>query len=154
MTFDDDGEISFGQYPAHRAKRTNRTKVQACFARREQGAGADVLVIPKAPSETRTLPWAASGASAWFKSRARLRRCSFFVAWVSSLFGLIGGRRIGKLNCASAWPVETMAPGAVPGSLRNANTMESDITRYLPSLIEEIPYITTKKANSKVMKSA
>ena len=29
-----------------------------------------------------------------------------------------------------------------------------EITRYLPSLIEEIEYMTTKKANSKVMKSA
>ncbi|MNK81216.1 hypothetical protein D3C87_1009570 [compost metagenome] len=30
----------------------------------------------------------------------------------------------------------------------------SEMTLYLPSLIEEIEYITTKKANSKVMKSA
>jgi hypothetical protein len=29
-----------------------------------------------------------------------------------------------------------------------------EMTLYLPSLIEEIEYITTKKANSKVMKSA
>ena len=36
----------------------------------------------------------------------------------------------------------------------NALTMESDRTRYLPSLIEEMAYITTKKANSRVMKSA
>jgi hypothetical protein len=29
-----------------------------------------------------------------------------------------------------------------------------DISRYLPSFTEEMAYITTKKANSKVIKSA
>jgi hypothetical protein len=38
--------------------------------------------------------------------------------------------------------------------LRKASTMAEDSTRYLPSLTEEMAYITTKKANSRVMKSA
>ena len=37
---------------------------------------------------------------------------------------------------------------------RNAATMASDKTRYLPSLTDEIEYITTKNANNKVIKSA
>ena len=45
-------------------------------------------------------------------------------------------------------------PTVCPGVLLNADEMESDITRYLPSLIDEMAYITTKKANSNVMKSA
>ena len=36
----------------------------------------------------------------------------------------------------------------------NTPTSESERILYLPSLIEEMEYITTKKANSKVMKSA
>jgi hypothetical protein len=38
--------------------------------------------------------------------------------------------------------------------LRKAATTESDMIRYLPSFTEEREYITTKKANSRVMKSA
>jgi hypothetical protein len=40
------------------------------------------------------------------------------------------------------------------GDSLKALTRESDITRYLPSLMEEMAYITTKNANSRVMKSA
>ncbi len=40
------------------------------------------------------------------------------------------------------------------GEARKAATRELDNTRYLPSLTEEIEYMTTKKANSSVMKSA
>ncbi|MNP21235.1 hypothetical protein D3C76_1138460 [compost metagenome] len=39
------------------------------------------------------------------------------------------------------------------GSL-NTPSRAWEMTLYLPSLIEEIEYMTTKKANSKVMKSA
>ncbi len=39
-------------------------------------------------------------------------------------------------------------------TLRKACTSESESTRYLPSLTEDSEYITTKKANSRVMKSA
>ena len=39
-------------------------------------------------------------------------------------------------------------------TLRKAVTMESLSTRYLPSLTEDSAYMTTKKANSRVMKSA
>ena len=38
--------------------------------------------------------------------------------------------------------------------LRKAFTTESDMIRYLPSLREDREYITTKKANSRVIKSA
>mgnify|MGYP000738786587 CR=1 FL=1 len=38
--------------------------------------------------------------------------------------------------------------------LRKALTTESDMIRYLPSLRDDSEYITTKKANSRVMKSA
>ncbi len=48
----------------------------------------------------------------------------------------------------------TIAPDVLPGTLRNADEIESDSTRYLPSFTDEIAYITTKKANSSVMKSA
>ena len=37
---------------------------------------------------------------------------------------------------------------------RNAPAIDSDRTLYLPSLIEEMEYMTTKNANSSVMKSA
>lgn len=37
---------------------------------------------------------------------------------------------------------------------QNAASSKSDNTRYLPSLTEDTAYITTKKANSSVMKSA
>ena len=38
--------------------------------------------------------------------------------------------------------------------LLKAPVRESDSTRYLPSLTDEVEYMTTKKANSRVMKSA
>ena len=41
----------------------------------------------------------------------------------------------------------------VRGTPRNAANSESDSTRYLPSLIDEMAYITTKKASSSVSRS-
>ena len=56
----------------------------------------------------------------------------------------------------SVWLVVTtcMAPAVLPGILRNAELMASERTRYLPSFTDEMAYMTTKKANSRVMKSA
>ena len=49
-------------------------------------------------------------------------------------------------------PTGTVLAGDL-GSL-NAVTIESDRTRYLSSLTEDMEYITTKKANNRVIKSA
>ena len=46
-----------------------------------------------------------------------------------------------------------MGSGDLGGVLK-ASTRVSDSTRYLPSLMEDMEYMTTKKANSRVMKSA
>src|SRR5690606_31020010 len=40
------------------------------------------------------------------------------------------------------------------GGPPNADDSASDTARYLPSLIDEIAYITTKKASSRVIRSA
>ena len=47
----------------------------------------------------------------------------------------------------------TLPAGDTMRSWRNAETSESERTRYLPSFNVEIAYITTKNANSSVMKS-
>ena len=47
----------------------------------------------------------------------------------------------------------TWMGSSVFGVPRNAACSESDNTRNLPSLTEEIAYITTKKASSSVMRS-
>jgi hypothetical protein len=76
------------------------------------------------------------------------------------------GRKSGAtLAFILAWPtawvlgLPTMPPTWMGFTLwglevRKAVCIESDSTRYLPSLTEETAYITTKNANSKVMKSA
>ena len=53
-------------------------------------------------------------------------------------------------STGSTW---VLTVGAAPRPPK-ASPSASDSTRYLPSLTIEIAYITTKKANSKVMKSA
>ena len=87
-------------------------------------------------------------------SWAMLRSFSRFCVVFSSL--LTGcGRFMGIMTGDGAAGLTTVIdPTVCPGVLLNADEMESDITRYLPSLIEEMAYITTKKANSRVMKSA
>ena len=50
--------------------------------------------------------------------------------------------------------ITTCSPDSLMVTLRNALTSESDRILYLPSFTEDKEYITTKKANSSVMKSA
>ena len=45
-------------------------------------------------------------------------------------------------------------PPALPLVFEKALVKESESTLYLPSFTDETAYITTKKANSKVIKSA
>jgi len=54
--------------------------------------------------------------------------------------------------CSCWWPTWTwvMVRGAPPKAVVRA----SAITRYFPSLSEEMAYITTKKASSSVIRSA
>jgi hypothetical protein len=47
----------------------------------------------------------------------------------------------------------TWIGSSVRGEPRKAATSESDNTRYLPSLTEDIAYITTKNASSSVTRS-
>ncbi|MCY1176910.1 hypothetical protein D9M73_171980 [compost metagenome] len=67
-----------------------------------------------------------------------------------------------SLSLTSGWAGRTLSGCSSPigigfmlrsGSL-NTPSKAWEITLYLPSLIEEMEYITTKKANSNVMKSA
>ena len=106
-------------------------------------------VMPRAPSVTRTLPCAINGASAWFRLTARLRICSFFTNCGA---GLRRSEIAAGVDSGMLTGIRALA--GAPEMLRNATTMESDMTRYFPSLTEEMPYMTTKKANSSVMKSA
>jgi hypothetical protein len=61
----------------------------------------------------------------------------------------------------SAWPFGSALARRAPTSIgciergppRNAAVRESERIRYLPSFTDEIAYITTKKANSSVIKS-
>jgi hypothetical protein len=47
----------------------------------------------------------------------------------------------------------TLIGATVAGAPRKAATSESDRMRYLPSLTEDIEYITTKNASSSVIRS-
>ena len=108
-------------------------------------------VMPKAPSVTRTWPSATSGASTLRISSAMFLTRSALALRASSISGLGGGPlgRIDGMGADAIWALLVCTP-----SLRKALTTESDMIRYLPSFTDESEYITTKKANSRVMKSA
>jgi hypothetical protein len=109
------------------------------------------MVTPRLVSRTRTFPCATSGAITSRMSLAMLRmlsRCFCLTASCVLLarLGFATGAGVGTIS--ANWPV------LLTGTLRKALIIESLRIRYLPSLTEERAYITTKKANSRVMKSA
>ena len=71
-----------------------------------------------------------------------------FLDWV-----LVFGRKDGRIEVSWGFG-RTIGPPPVLSALRKALTSDALSTRYLPSLSEESAYMTTKKANSSVMKSA
>ena len=112
-------------------------------------------VTANAPSVMRTCPSRTSGASASLISFAMERIFSFLTRCLSSVFIDGDGRRKGMaIGKGALGLMATWAPLALPGIWRNADDKVSDSTRYLPSLTWETAYMTTKKANSSVMKSA
>jgi hypothetical protein len=64
---------------------------------------------------------------------------------LARLFGVGGG---GVGTTIGVWPA------LLTGTLRKALTIELLRMRYFPSFTDDSAYITTKKANSRVMKSA
>ena len=111
------------------------------------------MVTPRLVSSTRTLPCCTSGASAAMMSWAMLfirSRCNC-LAFSCGAFGFAAGAVFaGGIGICGvmAW-LDTLI-----GTLRKALVSESERTRYLPSLIDDSAYMTTKNANSSVMKSA
>ena len=98
---------------------------------------------------TRTLPSLTSGARVEVKSRASAVSLSRSRRMASARrLAMMFGRAIGGVISARgpAVPTAALPPKALPRA--------SERVRYLPSLTTETAYMTTKKANSRVMKSA
>ncbi len=99
---------------------------------------------------TRTLPSLTSGASVSDRSRASLVIASRSLRSASARFLACG---LGK-PCTVGVP-ELAGTATYTVSLpANALSSEAANPLYLPSLTTEMAYMTTKKANSSVMKSA
>ena len=67
------------------------------------------------------------------------------------------GGALDRFCCSGVLAPGSVSPRAigsmVRGAPRKAAYRESDSTRYLPAFTEEIAYITTKKASSRVTRS-
>src|ERR1700722_17121713 len=87
--------------------------------------------------------------------------CALTLDWVAAAarggVAVVIGRLTAPGAAAPLVPAALLAGGgglfAVDAPL-NADTMASESTRYLPSFTEEIAYITTKNASSRVIRSA
>ena len=152
MAFDADLLRRRRQQLRHRLERADRLGLlQRRLRGSEQDAGVDLH-----SEAVRQLRAAAPGRSA----RAAIIASVMRFARSSHVAGLLHAQRVDadrarRLRCARCMRcIETIGCAATADRCGTRRSSESASTLYLPSFNVEIAYITTKNANSSVMKSA